>query len=58
MELSNADRQVIRQALLLRQAQLRRAIDRETDGSIQAIRREQFHHIDALINSFRGDEVK
>ena len=58
MELSNADRQVIRQALLLRQAQLRRAIDRETDGSIQAIRREQFRHIDALINSFRGDEVK
>lgn len=55
MQLTDADRQVIRQALLLRQAQLRRAIDRETDASIQAIRREQFRHIDALINSFRGE---
>jgi hypothetical protein len=55
MELSNVDRQVIRQALLLRQAQLRRAINAETDSSILAIRQEQFRHIDALINSFRGD---
>lgn len=55
MELSNVDRQVIRQALLLRQAQLRRAINTETDSSIMAIRQEQFRHIDALINSFRGD---
>jgi hypothetical protein len=55
MELSNVDRQVIRQALLLRQAQLRRSINNETDMSIMAIRQEQFRHIDALINTFRGD---
>lgn len=55
MQLSEVDRQVIRQALLLRQAQLRRAINSETDSSIMAIRQEQFRHIDALINSFRGE---
>jgi len=55
MQLSDHDRRVIREALLLRQAQLRRAINVETDGSILAIRQEQFRHIDALINSFRGD---
>ena len=55
MELSNVDRQVIRQALLLRQAQLRRAINVETDSSILAIRQEQFRYIESLINSFRGD---
>lgn len=53
--LSNLDRQVIRQSLLLRQAQLRRSINSETDSSIMAIRQEQFRHIDALINTFRGD---
>ena len=55
MQLSEVDRQVIRQALLLRQAQLRRAINSETDSSIMAIRQEQFRHIDALITSFRGE---
>ena len=55
MELSNVDRQVIRQALLLRQAKLRRAINVETDSSILAIRHEQFRHIESLINSFRSD---
>ena len=53
--LSNVDRQVIRQSLLLRQAQLRRSINSETDSSIMAIRQEQFRYIDALINTFRGD---
>ena len=55
MELSNADREVIFQALLLRQAQLRRAINTETYSSIMAIRQEQFRHIESLINSFRGE---
>lgn len=53
MDLSNADRQVIRQALLLRQAQLRRAINVETDSSILAIRQEQFKHLDRLVDMFR-----
>ena len=53
--LSNVDVQVIRQALLLRQAQLRRSINNETDSSIMAIRQEQFRHLDLLINMFRGE---
>ena len=45
---------VIRQALLLRQAQLRRSIATETDSSILRIRQEQFRHVDMLINNFRS----
>ena len=53
--LTTVDVQVIRQSLLLRQAQLRRSINNETDSSIMAIRQEQFRHLDLLINMFRGE---
>lgn len=52
LEFSSADLAVIRQALLLRQAQLRRAINVETDSSILAIRQQQFKYIESLLNSF------
>lgn len=56
ISLSRIDRQIIRLSLMLRQAQLRRSINNETDGSILAIRQEQFRYLDSLINTFRGDE--
>ena len=49
---------VIRQALLLRQAQLRRSIASETDSSILRIRQEQFRHVDMLINTFRSTDYQ
>lgn len=52
--LTLSDVAVIRQALLLRQAQLRRAIAAETDSSILRIRQEQFRHVDILVNTFRS----
>jgi hypothetical protein len=51
--LTYAEILVIRQSLLLRQSQLRRSIDKETDSSIMAIRQEQFRNLDKLIDTFR-----
>lgn len=50
IEFSDVDRIAVRQSLLLRMAQLRRAIDREIDASIQRIRREQLAHIKGFVD--------
>lgn len=52
------DARVIREALLLRSAQLRRAINAETDASILRIRQEQFRHVDNLVNTFRTAQIE
>jgi len=52
------DARVIREALLLRSAQLRRAINAETDASILRIRQEQFRHVDNLVNTFRTASIE
>lgn len=51
-DISENDRSIVRQALLLRIAQLRRAIDREVDADILRIRREQLAHIQGLSDRF------
>ena len=52
IEISDNDRSIVRQSLMLRIAQLRRAIDREVDADILRIRREQFAHIQGLSDRF------
>lgn len=52
-QFGDADIAVIRQSLMLRQAQLRRALNTETDSSILAIRRQQFDHLTSLIASLK-----
>jgi hypothetical protein len=52
IDLSDNDRSIVRQALLLRIAQLRRAIDREVDADILRIRREQLAYIQVLSDRF------
>ena len=52
-QFGDADIAVMRQSLMLRQAQLRRALNTETDSSILAIRRQQFDHLTSLIASLK-----
>ena len=53
MDFSPAEIAVIRQSLLLRQAQLRRSIGTETDSSILRIRQEQFAFVESLVSKLR-----
>ena len=52
IEISDNDRSIVRQALMLRIAQLRRSIDREVDADILRIRREQLAYIQGLSDRF------
>lgn len=52
-QFGDADIAHIRQSLMLRQAQLRRAMDKETDTNIFAIRRQQFDHLTRLLDSLK-----
>lgn len=56
MQLSDVDRQIILSSLLLRQAQLRRAINGETDSAVVALRQAQLRQVDELIFSFRSGD--
>jgi hypothetical protein len=51
-DLSSAEVAIVRQALMLRSAQLRRAINTETDSAILAIRQQQFKIVDTLVATF------
>lgn len=52
LDLSSSDATIVRQALVLRANQLRRAINAETDSDVLRIRQAQFKAVDALIVLF------
>ena len=51
-ELSMSDVRLVRESLVLRANQLRRAINAETDPDVLRIRQSQFKAVDHLISTF------